>query len=301
MPLNHSLWSHGRYCCILNNTGPSTLLICSGPWHSSQLTTELTYWLLIWEAKLWKWIFWCHMPYMGLPMLHSWQQASDKSKWHSKMGTKGQIGYLLGPLPSSHWQCFFSSQPTHEIDLSAIPNCLWQWLHNHYSFAKRNCSPQLGNPCLTFFRENNDRVLRFNQNMVSITVGCNCRLSWGVVDMLSTCCKVGQMLENFETNMAVYNTSYQRFLVCRAYQMMTLRKNGIYSFLIAFFVTRGLHCMKKWNKMLGSTFFCPKVQLLLSFFLTCFNMSDVSFGVGVGVINNFEMSQLQTFPTKAAG
>ncbi len=41
------------------------------------------------------------------------------------------------------------------------------------------------------------------------------------VDMLSTYRKVGHMSENFETNVAVYNTSYRRFLVCGAYQIET--------------------------------------------------------------------------------
>ncbi len=57
-----------------------------------------------------------------------------------------------------------------------------------------------------------------------------------VIDMLSTCCKVGQMLESFETNVAVYDISYWRFLICRAYQMMTQRKNGIFHFLLHFWI-----------------------------------------------------------------
>ncbi len=59
-----------------------------------------------------------------------------------------------------------------------------------------------------------------------------------VASMMSTCCKVGQMLKNFETDMSIYNTSYQRFLLCRAYQMMIWRKNWPFhfSFFIAFYM-----------------------------------------------------------------
>ncbi len=59
-----------------------------------------------------------------------------------------------------------------------------------------------------------------------------------VVDMSLTCRKVGQMSENFDSNVAVFNTSYWRFLICRTYQMMTPRKKkiGIFNFLLRFWI-----------------------------------------------------------------
>ncbi len=89
-----------------------------------------------------------------------------------------------------------------------------------------------------------------------------CDLVGKVLDMSSTCRKVGQMSENFETDVAVYDTSHRRFLVCRAYQMMTRRKKKsaffIFYCIFEFFGTRRVHRTKKKEKsMLGSTFFLP--------------------------------------------
>ncbi len=87
-----------------------------------------------------------------------------------------------------------------------------------------------------------------------------CHLVGKVADMSSTCRKVGQMSENFDSDVAVFDTSSRRFLVCRAYQMMTRRKKNLAFFIFycvfEFFVRRGLHRTKKKEKnMLGSTFF----------------------------------------------
>ena len=118
-----------------------------------------------------------------------------------------------------------------------------------------------------------------------------------VLDMSQTCCKVGQMLENFKTNMADYDTSYWRFLICRAYQMMTWRKKWHFLFFIAFlnslwredYITR-----KKKKKACSEVrFFALKFGTFWAF-PTCLDM--LCAGVGAA---KFEMSWHTTIPTKS--
>ncbi len=99
-----------------------------------------------------------------------------------------------------------------------------------------------------------------------------------VIDMLSTCCTVGEILEHFETNLAVYNTGYYwRFFLCRVHQMMTQKKMAFFIIycIFEFFVTRGLHSTKKKEKT------CLEVQFLLQSpaLFEFLNMSDIGVGV----------------------
>lgn len=98
--------------------------------------------------------------------------------------------------------------------------------------------------------------------------------------------------------MAVYDTSHQRFLVCRAYQTMTRRKKiSIFHFFIAFLnsLGRGEFIARKKRKKHARkyVFFALKFSSFWAFFRhvsTCLMSVSVSW--------NFEMSRLQTLPTK---